>query len=253
MSRIKLTISYLGDNYCGWQVQKNKPTVQSAVQDALEGLYGIRPDVIGCSRTDSGVHANNYVCCFDIENERDNIPCQRLPAALAGVLPYDISAKNAEPVSNDFHPRYSCLGKEYKYLILNSEIPNPFLHNRAWLCKKILDIDAMNEAARHIIGKRDFSAFMASGSKITDTVRDVKALEITKENDLITLSVTADGFLYNMVRIITGTLVEVGKGAIKPDMLSDIIGSENRSNAGITAPAFGLYLNRIFYRKEDIL
>ena len=253
MKRIKLIISYLGDNYCGWQVQKNKRSVQSTLQDALQTLYGQRPPVIGCSRTDSKVHARNYVCCFDIEDELDSIPRERLAFALCSVLPDDISCKRAEYADADFHPRYSCLCKEYEYLIYNSPLPDVFLHNRAWHIKKKLDVAKMKEATKFIEGKKDFRAFMASGSDIADTVRDVKSIKITENNSLISIKISADGFLYNMVRIITGTLVDVAKGTISPQQTKDIIASLDRKNAGITAPAHGLYLNRIFYEKEDIL
>ena len=253
MKRIRLTICYFGDNYCGWQVQDNLPTVQSAMQDALEKLYGIRPPVIGCSRTDSKVHAKRYVCCFDIPEEKNTIPVERIPFALSSVLPYDIACLCAKEVDLDFHPRYSCIGKEYKYLIYNAPIPDPFFHNRAWHCKKELDLGSMQEAVPYIVGKKDFRAFMASGSSVTDTVRDVKSLEISKENSLITVTVSADGFLYNMVRIIAGTLCECGKGSVRPEYLKEIIKSADRKNAGVTAPPHGLYLNRIFYEKEEIL
>lgn len=241
--KTKLTIAYDGTGFQGWQVQKDRPTVQKALQDALEALCGRRLPVTGCSRTDAGVHANEFVC----HTERIGIPCERLPRALGAHLPDSIAVKKAELVPESFHARYSCTGKEYLYLIDNGTYRNPFLRGHAMYYPHRIDTDALQEAAFACCGTQDFRAFMASGSKITDTVRSVTDCTLFRRGALVVLRIAADGFLYNMVRIIVGTLLDAAEKRQGAAEMRKIIASKKRENAGRTVPACGLYLNRVFY------
>ena len=242
--RVLLKISYLGTNYHGWQVQPNGITVQETLQDALEKLYQSRPALTGCSRTDSGVHAKEFYCHFDTEKY---IPENNIINALNTMLPNDISVLGCEFVENDFHARYSSKGKEYIYQIYNAQTPNPFLYETSWHINRKLDIIKMNKFANDLIGKHDFIAFSSSGRTVTDTVRTVEYCTVETNDDIITIKVRADGFLYNMVRIIVGTLVDVSDGKIDIDSALKIIESKDRSLAGFTAPPKGLFLNRVFF------
>ena len=241
--KIKLTITYDGTQFHGWQVQKGKKTVQSTLQDAIETVAGKRNPVTGCSRTDAKVHANEFVCHTDFLN----IPCDRIPMAINAHLPETVAVKKAETVPEDFHARYSCIGKEYIYKIFNSHYKDPFLVNRAMFYPKPLDEKVMNKALQAVVGQKDFRAFMAQGSKIEDTVREIKYCDISRDGDMLTLRVAADGFLYNMVRIIVGTAIMSSEKKLTCDDISRIIASCDRKNAGPTAPASGLYLNKVFY------
>lgn len=242
--RVLLKISYLGTNYHGWQVQPNGITVQETLQDALEKLYQSRPALTGCSRTDSGVHAKEFYCHFDTEKY---IPENNIINALNTMLPNDISVLGCEFVEDDFHARYSSKGKEYIYQIYNAQTPNPFLYETSWHINRKLDIIKMNKFANNLIGKHDFIAFSSSGRTVTDTVRTVEYCTVETNNDIITIKVRADGFLYNMVRIIVGTLVDVSDGKIDVNSALEIIESKDRSLAGFTAPPKGLFLNRVFF------
>lgn len=241
--KTKLTLTYDGKDFCGWQVQKDVPTVQGTLQDAIEKITGTRLPVCGCSRTDSGVHALNYVCHTDYIS----VPEEKIPLALNTYLPSGIAVKKAEFVPADFHARYSCTGKEYIYKILNSNYLDPFLYGRVMFYPKALDDNLMNTLSGAICGKHDFSAFMAQGSPVNDTVRTVKYCDVSRQDDIITVRVCADGFLYNMVRIIVGTLVWGSQNGLCENDIKNIIDSRDRKNAGFTAEACGLYLNRIFY------
>ena len=241
-------INYLGTNFHGFQVQPGLRTVQGELCVALESAFGVPCKVTGCSRTDAGVHANEF--CITIENEGGTIPADKLPIAVSRFLPNDLSLYYAKECDSDFHPRYDVVSKEYLYRIRNRKIYDPFDFGRVWfLPRQISDegLEKIREAAKHIIGKHDFSAFMAEGSDVTDTVRNVMSLEILRDGDYIDIKISADGFLYNMVRIIVGTLVEVAFGRFSPSDIIKIIESKDRSNAGMTAPAEGLYLNKVFY------
>ena len=243
---IKLIISYLGTNYCGWQVQKNAVSIQEKIQDAVQSVFGNRYNVKGCSRTDRGVHANHFCCCVYTDG-KISIQSEKIPLALNRFLPDDISVTNAEYVSDLFHPRYDVKYKEYEYVIWNSAEKNPFLFDRAYHYPKKLDDTVMNDAAKLFIGKHDFSSFMASGSGIIDAVREIYYFDVKRIDGKIIINVAADGFLYNMVRILVGTLIEVSEGKIKKDDIKNIIYSKNRKNAGFTAPPQGLYLNKVVY------
>lgn len=242
--RVLLKISYLGTNYHGWQVQPNGITIQEVLQDALEKLYQFRPGVTGCSRTDAGVHAKQFYCHYDIDK---HICCENIVAALNTALPSDIAVIGCEYVSDDFHARYSSKGKEYVYQIHNSVYPNPFISDRCWHIGRKLDVEKMNKFASGLVGKHDFVAFSSSGRTVTDTVRTIHSCIVESNDDLITIKVSADGFLYNMVRIIVGTLVDVSDGKIDCDSAPEVIQSMQRNRAGQTAPPQGLMLNKVFY------
>ncbi|MBQ9744847.1 MAG: tRNA pseudouridine(38-40) synthase TruA [Clostridia bacterium] len=250
--KILLKISYVGTAYCGYQLQGEKPTVALMLNRAAKKVFGFECNVTGCSRTDSGVHALGYCLTVDPVDEKNEItvPLDKIPLAMNTALPRDISVLCATWVPDDFHPRYSVIKKEYIYRIRAGEIRDPFLDGRVMELGRNIDtlsIENMKKAQEHFIGRHDFSAFMASGSSVKDTVRTVYDSEITVKDNIIEYRISADGFLYNMVRIIVGTLLDVGKGKIKPEDLPDIISSKDRSRAGQTAKAEGLYLNRVFY------
>lgn len=245
MRNIMLTLSYDGSCYHGWQIQNNAITVQETFQEALKNVIGACPDIKGCSRTDSGVHANMYCLNFRTEHK---IPTERLVPALNNFLPPSIAVKKAQEVPMDFHARYSCRGKEYVYKIWNAAVRDPFLHGYALHYWYELDTNRMNNAAAHLLGKHDFTSFCTLDKREKgDFHRTIRNIEVRRNGDMVTLTVEADGFLYNMVRIIVGTMLYVAQGKIQPDSLPDIIAAEDRLAAGPTAPPEGLYLNRVFY------
>ena len=251
--KLLLKISYLGTAYCGYQVQANGDTVQQKLNEAAQKVFGCPCDIVGCSRTDSGVHANEF--CLTVSEKGKNrlsftIPTEKIPKVMNMHLPDDIAVFEAQMVDEDFHPRYHVSYKEYVYRIWNGKTRNPFLSDRAYFPPYTISEDAiarMNQAAQCFIGKKDFAAYMAAGSKIQDTVRQVFYAEVKSCGDMITYRVAADGFLYNMVRIMVGTLIEVARGSISPEDVENIIASKDRRLAGATAPACGLYLNRVSY------
>jgi tRNA pseudouridine38-40 synthase len=241
-------IKYLGTGFHGFQVQPTERTVQGTLCDAFAEALGCKVSVTGCSRTDAGVHANEF--CLVIDAPGAAVPADKLPVAIARFLPNDLSLFWAKECDEAFHPRYDVQEKEYLYRIMNQKVYDPFEYGRAWFLPRDIDdakLENMNLAAAHFIGKMDFSTFMAEGSDVVDTVRNVTHLSVEKVGDLIEIRVRADGFLYNMVRIIVGTLVEVAYGRFTPDEIPEIIKSCDRKKAGMTAPAEGLYLNRVFY------
>lgn len=249
MSRLLVKLKYIGTNYVGWQVQKNGLSVQQCIQDSIEKLYGKRLDVTGCSRTDSGVHANGYCFCF---SPPENVTPYRALAALNFALPDDMGVFECTEVTDDFHPRYDAVAKEYIYKIYDGRAKNPFLKDLAYHYIGTIDVDTVNTAAAEFIGTYDFRAFMANGSKIIDTVRTIYYCNFTDKGDYKELRICGNGFLYNMVRIIVGTLIAVNENKIKPDDIKKIIGSQDRSLAGRTAPPQGLYLNRVFYDEKEV-
>lgn len=245
MRNLLLTICYDGTRYHGWQIQQNALAVQQVFQEALLKVLGERPDLKGCSRTDSGVHAYEY--CISLKTEH-TIPCSRLVGALNHFLPADIAVRDCREVAEDFHARYSCRGKEYVYKIWNNPVRSPFLEGRALHYWYPLDLQRLNQAAQYYIGSHDFTSFCTLDSRERgDMTRTVTKAELEKEGDLVTFTVAADGFLYNMVRIMVGTLLRVAQGKFEPNDISGIIEAKNRKTAGPTAPACGLYLNRVFY------
>ena len=245
MAQFLLTLAYNGTQFAGFQVQKNARTVQSVMQDAIEVLYGSRLPVVGCSRTDAGVHARDYKLTYHAD---DRLKPERIPAALNAHLPDDISVKAAAVVPDDFHVRHDVYEKEYEYVIVNTPYRDPFSVNTALHYRRPLDADLLDRAAQAFVGTHDFRAFMASGSDIADTTRTVRSVSVTRAGDYVYLRIAADGFLYNMVRIFVGTMLAVAEGKVVPDALPGIIDSRDRKNAGITVPAHGLYLNRVVFR-----
>ncbi len=241
---IKLTLQFDGTNYHGWQIQPGKATIQDTLRFALHKITRENINPVGCGRTDAGVHASGYVCSF---RTNSTIPIERFPYALNANLPGDIICTGAEHVPDEFCANRSAKGKTYRYTIDNGKFCNVFMSRFAWHCKFPLDIDKMRGAAAHLLGTHDFIGFASSGFSVKTTVRTISSVEIEKHDGIITIDVTGDGFLYNMVRIIAGTLVYAGSGRICPDDMPDIIASGSRSRAGITAPAKGLCLEEVFY------
>ena len=244
-----LTIAFDGKDFCGWQFQPGARSVQGVITEASAALFKCKCLVTGCSRTDSGVHALGFRCTVKPENGA-SIPTDKLPLAYSSLLPTDISVISAEVVADDFHPRYTAITKEYEYRILNAPINDPFSVGRVFRYPAPISdegVERMHRAAQYICGTHDFTSFMASGSKITDAVRTVKFCRVERRNGCICINIAADGFLYNMVRIIAGTLLEVGRGAIPPEEVERIIAACDRTKAGSTAPACGLYLKSVIY------
>ncbi len=257
--KLLLKIKYDGTAYAGYQVQRNALTIQEVLNSAANDLFGHRCDITGCSRTDAGVHATCF--CVTVQKSGDDgdvtkIPITKIPYALNARLPDDISVVDSAWVNDDFHARYSVISKTYEYKILNAEQRDPFMYNRAYHFPKPIgnhQIEMMQTAADLLCGTNDFASFMASGSKIVDTVRTVYSCNITKNDDIILIKVSANGFLYNMVRIICGTLLDVARGVIAPDDISKILQSRDRNAAGATLPAHGLYLTDVCYPFDPFL
>lgn len=244
---ILLTIAFDGRGYHGFQVQQNAPTVCAALQDGMERLLGERPPVKGCSRTDAGVSAAAFRLSFHSDTA---IPLTKLPLALNHHLPTDIRVRGAQAVPDDFHARYSALSKEYEYRFLNTPTDDPLLGGLYHLVPRPLDAAAMDAAGQALIGRHDFSAFCSSGSTIEDKTRTVQALRVIRESERVTLTIRADGFLYNMVRIIAGTLLRVGTGQEDETYPARALQSLLRDVAGDTLPPEGLVLSRVFYPPE---
>lgn len=244
MRNLKVIMSYRGTAYHGYQRQENAVTIQETVEKSVSRVLNTPTEITGCSRTDAGVHANGY--CFSVKTE-SMIPLKNFVRAVNSYLPSDISVLSCEEVPEDFHARYSCSGKEYVYLIHNSECRDPFAEDLKYHYRRKTDIDLMRRAAEYFVGTHDFSSFCSQASEKSNTVRTVHSLEIEKEGDLLKFTVSGDGFLYNMVRIIVGTLLEVNEGKIAPEDIPGIMKRSDRKLAGKTAQAHGLYLNRVFY------
>ena len=242
-------VAYLGTNFSGFQVQPNLRTVHGEFERAMRALFSADVCVKGCSRTDAGVHANG--CCITVECDTATIPPHKLPLAAIPFLPDDIAIVEAVEVDETFHVRYDVYEKEYLYRIHNARIPLPLEHLRSWFVPQVIDADGladMKRAAGYFVGTHDFSSFMSEGSDVTDAVRTVRRLEVAREGDIISVRISADGFLYNMVRIIVGTLVEVGLHRRSPDSMQALIVARRRALSGMTAPPHGLYLDRVVYK-----
>lgn len=244
MRNIKLTMCYDGSVFHGWQYQPNSITVEGELKKACRRILGEDVKIQSCSRTDAGVHANMFCCNFHTESERENT---KLITGLNAVLPPAISVYGCENVSADFHARYSSKGKQYIYKIWNGKYRNPFLLNYAFHYNAKIDVDLLNDQASHFVGTHDFAAFCASGSSVKSTVRTVYNCKVEKDGDVVLFVVEGNGFLYNMVRIMAGTLLYINSGKIKPGSIDEIISQKDRTLAGITAPPHGLYLNKVFY------
>lgn len=244
MKKVLLKIAYDGTDYHGWQVQPNGITIQETLQDAIEKLIGTRPDITGCSRTDAGVHAKEFCCHFSCDEKYPEITFVK---GLNSVLSKDIMALSCEEIPEDFHARYSSKGKRYCYYIKQSD-SNPFNSRYFWYIPRKLNVEVMNEFCKLIQGTHDFCGFSSSGRTVNDTVRTIyrSCFELTENNDIV-FTVEADGFLYNMVRIIVGTAVGISDGKIKLEDIDKIFKNNDRSLAGITAPPQGLFLEKVFY------
>lgn len=245
MRNLLLALAYDGSCFHGWQVQKNASSVQETFQDALERVLGQRPDCKGCSRTDAGVHARCF--CVSVKVERD-IPCARLMAALNHFLPDSMAVLDVREVPEDFHARYSCLGKEYQYTIWNARARNPFLRGRALHYYYSLDLELLNQTAACFLGRHDFTSFCTmDGRDRGDLTRTISCSRWHREGDALVYTVAADGFLYNMVRILVGTQLYAAQGKLSPQDIPAVLAGRDRALAGPTAPPQGLALNRVFY------
>ena len=249
MRNIALLLMYNGTAYHGWQVQKTEPTVAETLERALSALCGERIKAVGCGRTDAGVHARRYVANF---RTASTIPCDRFPLAVNTRLPEDIVVYAAFEAAEDFNAIGSCLRKEYTYLIYNSRIRDPFYVNRAYFYPRPLDEGVMDRAARAFEGTHDFRAVRSVGTETRTTVRTVHYCRVTRNGPLIELKVCADGFLYNMVRAITGTVLYAAEGKFTPEDIPAILDSGDRTLAGPTVPPGGLYLTRLWYEDERL-
>jgi tRNA pseudouridine38-40 synthase len=241
---IKLTIEYDGTNYCGWQRQNNVMTIQEKLERAIEEITGEKALITGSSRTDAGVHAKGYTGNFYTNSK---ISEGKFPGAINSKLPRDIVILKAFDMPMEFHSRYNSIGKLYSYTILNRREYVAIGRNYIYHHQRILDIDAMKLGALYFIGTHDFSAFKNLGSSVKTSVRTISQLDIIKDKDIIKIYIAADGFLYNMVRIIVGALIRVGEGKIKPTEIKNIIESKERAKAGKSVPPNGLCLEEVFY------
>jgi tRNA pseudouridine38-40 synthase len=245
-----MKLRYVGTNFCGSQIQPNVRTVQGVLNKAFEELFGVKCLVTSCSRTDSGVHANAATLTVELPDGTVPIPADKLPLAVASHLPEDVCVFDACVRDEAFHVRHDVVGKEYVYLLHNASVRDPFLLHRAWFYPRVItdeELKRMQDAAQYLVGTHDFAAFMAQGSPVATTVRTVHGFGVERSGNLLRFTVCADGFLYNMVRIMVGTLVEVATGKISPSEIPEILSSGDRTRAGMTAPPEGLYLNRVFY------
>ena len=239
--RVRLTVAYDGTNYHGWQVQNNGITIESELNKALGELLGEQVHVIGASRTDSGVHALGNIAVFDTESL---IPADKISYALNQRLPEDIRIQRSEEVASHWHPRRRDSRKTYEYRIYRAEFPMPVKRLYSYFTYRPLDVDRMREAAVFLLGEHDFKSFCQSGSQAENTVRTVYSIDIEEQGAELVIRVCGNGFLYNMVRIIAGTLMEVGQGRRSPESMVALLEARDRSAAGPTAPAHGLTLVR---------
>ncbi len=237
-------VAYDGSKYHGFQRQDNAWTVQEAIEDGLKTLLKEDVKIIGASRTDAGVHAKGQVFNLKVDTP---IPVERFPLALNTKLPRDIIIIDTIDVDDDFHARYNSKDKVYSYQIYNNNIPSPFVRNYAYHIKRKLDLNKMREGASYLIGKYDFSSFRSAGCNAKTSIREIFSIDIEKSNNLIVIRIKGGGFLYKMVRIIMGTLIKVGLNKIDPKGVQKILLAKDRQQAGPTAPACGLFLEKIYY------
>lgn len=244
MRNLKVMTAYRGTKYHGFQRQSNALTVQDVLERAVSKVLNEQAAIIGCSRTDTGVHAREF--CFNVKTESkiSNIGFCR---GVNGELPEDISILSCEDVSLDFHARFDCKGKEYIYKIHCSESKDPFGSDLAFHYRRKFDIEAAKKAAAHLVGTHDFASFCADCTSVSTTVRTIYSIEIENSGTSVIILVKGDGFLYNMIRIIAGTLIDVSEGRFSPDDMPKILAARDRLKAGRTAMAHGLYLNKVFY------
>ena len=248
MRRIKLIVAYDGTEYSGWQIQPEAPTIEMYLDKAIHELTGENVHVTGASRTDAGVHAYGNVAVFDTDS---TIPGDRFTFALNRFLPDSIVIQDSWEVAGDFHPRHCNTRKTYEYRILNTAVPLPQKRNFTWHVAGSIDIDKMREAAAYIVGEHDFKSFCCVRTQAESTVRTIYSLEVLQEGSEIIIRIKGNGFLYNMVRIITGTLIQVGKGRFEPEYVKQMLEAKDRTVAGQTAPPQGLTLVGIEYVDND--
>lgn len=248
MKRVKLVVAYDGTNYCGWQVQPNGITIEEVLNKALGSLLGEDIKVIGASRTDAGVHSLGNVAVFDTNTR---IPAEKISYALNQRLPEDVVVQDSCEVAMDWHPRRCSSRKTYEYRILNRTFPMPTRRLDTYFVHYDLDVEKMREAADILVGTHDFKSFCSVNSPVEDTVRTIYSCSVTQEGEIITIRVTGSGFLYNMVRIIAGTLLQVGLGRMMPQEIYQILEAKNREAAGPTAPAHGLTMIGIAYQENE--
>ena len=244
MRNILLTIEYDGTNYAGWQKQKEQVTIQDEIEKAIKKVTGEEVALNASGRTDAKVHANAQSANFFTNSL---IKAEKIPFAINSGLPLDIRVLKAQEKDENFHARFSAKKKQYEYLILNRRVSSALLLNKAWHVPYALDLRQMEEGCKVLKGKHDFRAFMSRESIKEDTIREIYDISLEIQQDLIKVSVVGNGFLHNMVRIIVGTLILVGKGEISVSQLEEILESKDRTRAGKTAPGYGLYLKEVFY------
>ena len=249
MRNIALKLMYNGTAYHGWQVQKNAASVEETLERGLSMVCGERVKLVGCGRTDAGVHAEHYIANF---HTNSRIPIERLPFAVNTHTPEDIVVREALEVADSFNAIGSCLKKEYTYRIYNSRIKNPFYVNRAYFYPKHLDEAVMDRAARAFEGTHDFRAVRSVGTETRTTVRTIYYCYVNRNGELLELKVCANGFLYNMVRAITGTVLYAAEGKLTAEDIPAILDSGNRTLAGPTVPPGGLYLTKLWYEDERL-
>ena len=246
MRNIKITIEYDGKDFNGWQKQPNKLNIQGEIERAIEEITGEKVDLIASGRTDAGVHALAQVANFKIEKD---IPIEKIPYALNSKLKKSIRVKSAEEVDEKFHSRYTCKRKTYRYVINNSVQGTAIYRNLQYHFPEKLDEEKMNKGIKYLIGEHDFKSFKASGTSSKSSVRTIYDAKVTREGDIVTIELTGNGFLYNMVRIISGTLIDVGIGKTKPEEVKEILEAKDRLKAGKTLPPTGLYLVDVKYEE----
>lgn len=246
--RVKLIVAYDGTNYHGYQSQVNGVAVQDVLEDAIEHLFGKRIRTMGASRTDAGVHALGNVVCFDVDSRIDPT---KISFALNARLPDDIRIMDSCEVPESFHPRFQDTVKTYQYHVINRKFPDPLTRNTEMHYYYPLDAEKMDAAAKMLIGEHDFASFAASGFSSKTTVRTIYDAHVTRDGDRVTFEITGNGFLYNMVRIIAGTLLEIGGGKYPPEHMEKVLEAKNRSAAGPTAIARGLVLCEIRYPEYE--
>ncbi len=242
---IVMKISYLGINYYGFQRQRDKLTIQEVIEDTFLNVFKKKINIIGCSRTDRFVHAYEYYLNFHIEDFK--VPPLNIKRGMNSCLPYDIRVLEVYEGEEGFHSRYSAKKKEYEYIILNKETHDPFTYDRCMHFKYDLNYRDMEISARYFLGTHDFKGFMSSGSSVKNTVRTIYLSKISRDNGYIKYNIVGDGFLYNMVRIIVGTIIMVGQGKIKLCDLENIIRDGDRRKTGFLSEGKGLYLKKVFY------
>ena len=244
MKRVGLVVAYDGTKYSGWQTQPNGITIQGVLNDTLSELLGEKIETIGASRTDAGVHALGNVAVFDTESR---IPGEKFSYALNQRLPEDIRIQLSEEVEPDFHPRYCDSEKTYEYRILNRRFPVPTERLYSYFYHYKLDVDKMKEATSYLIGRHDFASFCGSGAQVKTTIRTVTSMDVWRDGDMVTIRISGTGFLYNMVRILAGTLIGVGRGLIDLEEIPAMLEAKDRQAAGMTVPPQGLTLVKIDY------